>query len=90
VVTVIVGWFADRHGTSRVLPLLAVMLAANTLLFALGFAWLAWGMPLPGGGSGIGAEKAFAAGVAPFVLYDLVKIALAATGVAAASRLVRR
>ena len=90
VVTAIVGGFADRYRTDRVLPLFGVMLAANAILFALGFAWLAWGMPLPSGGSGIGAEKAFAAGVAPFVIYDLVKLALAASVVAAASRLVRR
>ena len=90
VVTAIVGWFADRRGTDRVVPLFGTMLGANVILFALGFAWLAWGMPLPSGGSGIGPEKAFVAGVAPFVVYDLVKIALAATFVAATSRLVRR
>ena len=67
VVTAIVGRFADRHGTDRVVPLFGTMLGANLILFALGFAWLAWGMPLPSGGSGIGPEKAFAAGVAPFV-----------------------
>lgn len=90
VVTAIVGWFADRFGTQRVLPLFAVMLLADAILFALGFAWLAWGVPMPSGGAGIGVQKAFAGGVAPFLIYDLVKLALAASLVSATSRLVRR
>ena len=90
VVTIAVGWFADRYGTHRVAPLFAVMLGANVILFTLGFAWLAWGMPLPDGSSGIGTAKAFAGGVAPFVVYDLVKVALAVCAVVGVTRLFRR
>lgn len=90
VVTLIVGWFADRYGTGAVVPLFGAMLGANVILFALGFAWLAWGMPLPEGSAGLGAARAFAAGVAPFVIYDLLKIVLAALGVAGLSQLAGR
>ncbi len=56
----------------RLLPLivmLAVILAAYALVYACGYAWL---------GFQIGYEKAFWLGVAPFVLGDLAKAALAA------------
>jgi len=50
------------------------MLIADAVIFGLGFSWLA---------SMIGAEKAFAFGVVPFVLGDLVKVVLASALVAA-------
>ncbi|MEL6751192.1 MAG: biotin transporter BioY, partial [Pseudomonadota bacterium] len=77
----IVGEAADR-GWGESLPKMATaMLVGAAAVFALGFLWLS---------TFIGAEKAFAAGVLPFVLGDVVKIALASGIVAAAWSLVRR
>ena len=57
------------------------MLVADILVFALGFVWLT---------TLIGAAKAFEFGVVPFVLGDLVKIALASAIVAATWKILRR
>jgi biotin transport system substrate-specific component len=45
------------------------MLVAELVMMAMGFAWLA-GL--------IGAEKSWMFGVAPFIVPDLIKVALAA------------
>ncbi|HEX2257704.1 MAG TPA: biotin transporter BioY [Afifellaceae bacterium] len=86
----LVGWFVERGYDRRPVALFGVMLAGDAVIFALGFAWLAWIAALPSGSIGLGAEAAFAAGVAPFLLGDLVKVALAASLIPAAGRLVRR
>ena len=54
------------------------MVAADVVVFALGFAWFAWFAMLSSGASGAGIDVAWAKGVAPFLLADLLKIALAA------------
>jgi biotin transport system substrate-specific component len=66
------------------------MLIGEAVLFLLGFVWLAWFAMLPNASVGIGPSAAFAGGVAPFLLGDLVKIALAASLVSAGARLIRR
>lgn len=74
----IIGLAADR-GWSRSTPKMALaFFAGDAVLFAMGFAWLAFFASLPSGAVGIGASAAFAKGVLPFVLGDLIKIALAA------------
>jgi biotin transport system substrate-specific component len=74
----IVGWVAERVG-NRILPLFVTMLAADILVLALGFAWLAFVAQLASGAwGGIGYERAWLGGVAPFLLSDLVKVGLAA------------
>jgi biotin transport system substrate-specific component len=88
--TAVVGWLAERGFDASVARLFGAMLLGDMLIFLLGFAWLAWFAMLPNGNVGIGADKAFAAGVLPFVLGDLVKVALAACLVAGVGRLVRR
>jgi biotin transport system substrate-specific component len=69
----IAGWFTrSNREQSLVLALLTaliVFLVADALVFALGYGWL---------GSLIGYDKAWAAGVAPFLFWDAVKVALAA------------
>jgi biotin transport system substrate-specific component len=86
----IVGYAADR-GWGRSIPkLLAAMAVADIVVFALGFAWLAAFAHMASGATGIGAAKAFAGGVAPFVLGDLLKIVLAALAVPAGWGLVGR
>lgn len=88
--TAIVGWLAERGFDRSLIRLCAAMLLGDAVLFLLGFGWLAWFAVLPNGAIGIGPEAAFVGGVAPFVLGDLVKIALAASLVSAGARLVRR
>jgi biotin transport system substrate-specific component len=79
----IAGWCAaQRVGSSRFRASF-VMVAAIVTLYIGGWAWLAaaWGM---------GTRTAFLAGIAPFFLADLVKVAIAVALLPAASRLVAR
>lgn len=79
----IAGWCAtSRVGSSRVRASL-VMVAAIVTLYLGGWSWLAaaWGM---------GSRSAFVAGIVPFFLADLVKVAIAVLTVPTASRIVAR
>lgn len=64
---VIAGWAADRGLDRNPLKLGAALLVGAAIVLALGFAWLS---------TLIGAEKAWLAGVAPFIYGDLIKVAL--------------
>ncbi len=80
--TAIVGWFAEQGWARSVLKMGAVMLLADAVLFALGLLWL---------GTLLGWDKPiFEWGLYPFMLGEFVKIALAATTIAAASNLIER
>jgi biotin transport system substrate-specific component len=79
---VIVGAAADRGWDRSPVKLFATLVVADALLFVLGFVWLAWFAHLSSG-HGLGAMKAWAGGVAPFVLGDLLKSVLVAAGVPA-------
>lgn len=72
--TALVGWAADRGLDRNPLKLFAVMLVGVALILGFGYAWLA---------TLIGADKAWVFGVAPFIVPDLVKAALAASAVPA-------
>ncbi len=75
VAAALVGWLAER-GWDRAWPsLIGAMAIGHGAIFALGFAWLALAL---------GAERAWAAGVAPFYTATLVKTLLAAALVGAA------
>ena len=89
-VAAIVGYAADRGWDRSAFRLGAAMLLAVVVQFVMGFAWLAWFAQLGGGVAGIGAAKAFAAGVAPFVLGDALKVVLAALIIPASWSLVKR
>ncbi|KGD85999.1 biotin transporter BioY [Rhizobium sp. YS-1r] len=68
------GWLAERGWTGRrLVASFSAHLAANLLCLALGWVWLA---------ALIGAEKAFWAGVAPFILGAALKSGLAAAALA--------
>ena len=82
----IVGYAADRGLTRRPLALFGAMLTADVLIFALGFLWLGF-LFTTSSGQTLGADVAFANGVKPFVLADLVKLALAAAFFAGLGRL---
>ena len=78
----VAGWFIDRD-YQRKLPCILGMILGLTIAYALGTLWLSYaaGMPL---------KAAIMAGVAPFVLEDLAKIAFAAfLGTALRDRLIR-
>jgi biotin transport system substrate-specific component len=85
----IVGMATDRGWDRSIPKLFGAMVVADVVLFAMGFAWLAWFAQLSSGGQGIGAAAAFTNGVAPFILADLLKIALAALAIPAAWGLIR-
>lgn len=76
-----VGACADRGLDRTALRLIAAMSLGHALIFAAGFAWLA---------ALIGAQKAFALGVAPFFVATVVKTLLAAGLVAGFWRLAPR
>ncbi len=86
----IVGTAADHGWDRSIAKLFAAMIVADVVVFILGFAWLAWFATLSNGGTGLGIANAFKFGVAPFLLADLLKIALAALAVPAAWMLVER
>jgi len=86
----IVGIAADRGWSRSFARLFAAMVVADIAVFVLGFVWLTWFAALSSGASGLGAATAFSAGVAPFLLADLLKIVLAALAVPAVWGLVER
>jgi biotin transport system substrate-specific component len=77
----IVGYAVD-HGLGRnPFKLFGAMLAAEVVILSMGAAWLAYLL---------GTEKALTFGVGPFIVTDLVKIALAACLVPALTALFSR
>jgi biotin transport system substrate-specific component len=82
VAAAIIGWFAERGFARHPVKLFGIMVVADIIVFALGLLWL---------GKVIGFDKPLLQlGLYPFILGDLVKLALAACIVAAGARLVRR
>jgi biotin transport system substrate-specific component len=84
----VAGWAAERGAS--VLRLIAGMITAEALILGLGFAWLAFGAQMAGGATGVGFAKAFQFGVQPFLLGDLLKLALATSLVGAGWTVLRR
>lgn len=66
----IAGWAADRGFDRNPFKLFGAFMVAEVVMMAMGFAWLALL---------IGADKAWQFGVVPFVVGDLIKVALAAS-----------
>ncbi len=64
-----VGYLAERGHDRSLSKMLAIMVLGHAIIFASGFAWLT---------QLLGAEKAFAVGVAPFYAATLLKTLLAA------------
>lgn len=87
----VVGWAADRGWDRSPIKLGAAMIVGDAIAFLLGFVWLAWFATLASGASGgIGIASTWEFGIQPFILSDLVKIALAALFIPAAWTLVNR
>lgn len=81
VMAAIVGWAADRGWDRHPIKLFNAMLVAEIVMMAMGFAWLALL---------IGPEKSWQFGVVPFIVGDLIKVALAASLVPAVWSLLKR
>ncbi|AGB47373.1 biotin transporter BioY [Mesorhizobium sp. B2-7-3] len=81
VMAAIVGWAADRGWDRHPIKLFNAMLVAEGVMMAMGFAWLAML---------IGPEKSWQFGVVPFIVGDLIKVALAASLVPAVWSLLKR
>ena len=77
----VVGWLADRGFGRNSWKLALAGLAGLAALYAPGLAWLA---------QFVGMDKALASGFWPFILGDLVKLAVVALAVPAAWKLTRR
>jgi biotin transport system substrate-specific component len=77
----IIGLAADRGLSGKIVPLFAAMLVGDAVAFAAGYFWLA---------GFTGLAVAFEKGVAPFVLWDVVKMAFAAVTVAGAWQMARK
>lgn len=75
VAAAIVGHAADKGLDRKLFVMFGAMMLGEVAILALGAAWLAVLM---------GAEKALAFGVGPFIVTDVVKIALAAVTLRAA------
>jgi len=75
------GWLAERDWDRNVITTVVAMTAGTAVIYIFGYAWLA---------NLIGASKAWQFGVAPFLLGDAFKIALAAALMPMLWRLVAR
>lgn len=95
----IIGKAADAGASGNMFRLFAVMLLADAVVFAFGFAWLLTvaGLVLQSGGTLPGwidagnlVGSAYQAAVEPFILWDILKLAFAALTVAGLWSLLRR
>lgn len=77
----IAGWFSERGWGNTSLRAIAGMLTALAVIYAGGWSWLALAS---------GPRAAFTMGVAPFVLADMIKIAIAAALLPDAQKLVAK
>ena len=77
----LVGMLAERGWDRTVFTTAGAMLLGNIVLYVPGLIWL---------GAFIGAEGAITGGLLPFIIGDLLKLALAAVVLPSAWRLVRR
>jgi biotin transport system substrate-specific component len=77
----VVGYLAERGWDRRVPSTVVAMAAGSLIILSGGFAWMA---PVAG------AKEALAVGVVPFLLGDVLKIALAALALPAGWRLLKR
>ena len=81
----IIGYAADRGASGKPLTLFAAMVAADAVLLVLGFAWL---LAFSGSAGWIDQNNvvasAFAGAIQPFIIWDILKMALAALTVTGA------
>ena len=85
----VVGWLAERGADRRVVPMIGVLLLGSVLIYAIGVPWLANWAPA-GDGVKFGWSQAYEFGVQPFILGDLIKLAVAASLLPAGWALLQR
>lgn len=88
VLAYLVGLAADRGWDRSTPKLFATLLVADVIVFTLGIAWLAWFAVLGADTVGWGLQNAFMKGAVPYMLGDLLKIALVALAVPATWRFI--
>ena len=85
VMAAIIGYAADKGASSKPLTLFAAMVAADAVLLVLGFTWL---LALSGNAGWIDQNNvvasAFSGAIQPFIVWDILKMALAALTVTGA------
>ena len=85
VMAAIIGYAADKGASGKPLTLFAAMVAADAVLLVLGFVWL---LALSGNAGWIDQNNvvasAFAGAIQPFIIWDILKMALAALTVTGA------
>ena len=85
VMAAIIGYAADKGASGKPLTLFAAMVAADAVLLVLGFVWL---LALSGNAGWIDQNNvvasAFAGAIQPFIVWDILKMALAALTVTGA------
>jgi len=81
VVVYLVGWLSERGWDRRLATAALAMLVGNVVLYAFGLTWLA---------TFVGWNAAVKAGLFPFIVGDLAKIALAAWALPAAWALLEK
>lgn len=79
----VTGWMCEHGFGKSALRVFAAMAVGHLIIFAFGFAWLAFGMKL-------GAERAWLVGVVPFIAGSVVKNALGTVLMAVLSRWAQR
>ena len=85
----VVGWLCERGADRRVVPMIGALLLGNVLIYAIGVPWLANWSPA-GDGVGLGWAQAYELGVQPFILGDLLKLAIVAAILPAGWALLQR
>ena len=85
VMAAIIGYAADKGASGKPLALFGAMLVGDAALFVLGFAWL---LAFSGSAGWIDQNNvvasAFAGAIQPFIIWDILKMALAALTVTGA------
>lgn len=85
VMAAMIGYAADKGASGKPLTLFAAMVAADAVLLALGFLWL---LVFSGNAGWIDQNNvlasAFAGAIQPFIVWDVLKMALAALTVTGA------
>lgn len=86
----VIGYAADKGTSKKALPLFAIMVLGDAIAFVFGYFWL---VMMAGGASWIDQSNvmgsAFNIAVQPFIVWDLLKMALAALTVTGGWALVR-
>ena len=77
----VAGWFSERGWGRTIGHAMCGMLVALAVIYAGGWSWLALT---------VGPRSAFAMGIAPFVLADIIKVIIGAALLPYAERFVRR